>query len=156
MPRQYTTIPAPERFWTKVGFNGPVPEYAPELGACWLWTAYTGSWGYGKFWISSRKGVRPPRYAYEFCVGPIPEGLTLDHLCRVRACVNPDHLEPVTNRENILRGCGVAATNARKTHCLRGHAFTKANTYIPYFGRRICRTCRRLRTNARQAREVGR
>lgn len=79
--------------------------------------------------------------------GAIPEGMVLDHLCRNRACINPDHLEPVTQRENILRGEGVAAKNAQKTHCKHGHQFTKENTYL-YQGKRLCRECRRLHEKA--------
>ena len=75
--------------------------------------------------------------------GPIPEGLTLDHLCRVRACVNPAHLEPVTLRENTLRSPSApTAINARKTECLRGHAFTPENTWV-HRSRRCCRECKR-------------
>lgn len=82
------------------------------------------------------------RVSYEYFVGPIPEGLTLDHLCRVHNCVNPEHLEPVTQRVNILRGFGAAATNARKTHCPQGHEYTPENTYRDE-GRRVCRICKR-------------
>lgn len=117
------------RFWTKVAFTP----------SCWLWRGYTRK-GYGTF--VPRVGQKMPahRFAYEFCVARIPTGLTLDHLCRVRSCVNPDHLEPVTNRENVLRGVGLTARNAVKTHCLRGHEYTPQNT-IQQANGRACRTC---------------
>ena len=92
--------------------------------------------------------------AYELLVGPIPEYLTLDHLCRVRNCVNPAHLEPVTSAENILRGMSSPAQNARKTECLNGHAFTVENTLINVIGARVCRTCTRL--NMRETRRAKR
>ncbi|MDP9224875.1 MAG: HNH endonuclease [Actinomycetota bacterium] len=81
------------------------------------------------------------RVAYELLVGPIPEGLTLDHLCRNTSCVNPQHLEPVTVRENVLRGMGWGAKNKRKTHCHRGHPFDAKNTLRIPGGTRKCRTC---------------
>lgn len=80
------------------------------------------------------------RIEYEKAVGPIPPGLQLDHLCKNRNCINPHHLEPVTGKENVLRGDSFAAKNSRKTHCHKGHAFTSDNTYI-YRGRRNCKTC---------------
>jgi len=83
------------------------------------------------------------RFAYEALVGPIPEGLKLDHLCRNRACVNPDHTEPVTDRVNTLRGFGPTAMNARATHCSEGHEFTDENTYLNQSGSRVCLTCMR-------------
>jgi len=136
-----TTTARPERFVAQVNFNGTLPSQRPDLGSCWLWTgAGTGN-GYGKFWVFPRM-VPAHRYAYEFCVGPIPEGLEIDHLCRVRNCVNPDHLEPVTHRENILRGETIMAKNAAQTHCKNGHPFDEANTYH-YRGFRHCRECRR-------------
>lgn len=123
------------RFWAKVDRRG-----ADE---CWLWNGPRNSEGYGTFYVDGRvPGAH--RYAYEQTIGPIPPGLQLDHLCRNTSCVNPSHLEPVTGRENILRGQGVAARNARKTHCKRGHEFTPENTYIFPNGRwRQCRTCMR-------------
>lgn len=126
MPRQYTSTPPPERFWMKVDFNGPVPVHRPELGPCWLWKGSTATYGYGTFW-DGECTVRAHRWAYVFCVGPIPEGLTLDHLCRVRHCVLSDHLEAVTSRVNILRGEGATAQHARQTHCPQGHPYSGSN-----------------------------
>jgi hypothetical protein len=76
-------------------------------------------------------------------MGAVPEGLELDHLCRVRGCVNPKHLEPVTHRENLMRGESWSAVNARKTHCPEGHPYDETNTYIDGKGRRRCRECAR-------------
>ena len=141
----------PERFFTKVDFNGPAPEYRPELGPCWLWTGAIESNGYGWF----RKGdtvIRAHRYAYEVCVGPIPEGLEIDHLCRIHPCVNPAHLEAVTMQENQLRGYGASGKNARKTHCLRGHPLSGDNLYRSKGGRRRqCKEC--VREHGRRYRE---
>lgn len=131
-----------DRFWAKVNKAGPLPEYAPEIGVCWLWTAYIEPRGYGVFRPSGcSTNVKAHRWAYEALVGSIPAGLTLDHLCRVRHCVNPTHLEPVTNRENGLRGNTVAAINARKTHCVNGHEFTPENTTTRSDGGRRCQIC---------------
>lgn len=130
-----TGLTETERFWASV----------TKTETCWLWTGAKNK-GHGQFTVS-RTDVRSPkklmahRYAYELLVGPIPDGLELDHLCRVRHCVNPAHLEPVTRRENLLRGETHAARNAAKTHCKRGHEFTPENTYYPKGGRG-CRTCR--------------
>jgi hypothetical protein len=84
------------------------------------------------------------RFAYQMLVGPIPEGLTLDHLCRNTGCCNPEHLEAVTHRDNVLRGVSFAAVNAVKTECPRGHPYDSENTYIvPSTGGRLCRLCQR-------------
>lgn len=129
---------ADERFWEKVDVGHPL--------GCWLWTGASGQWGYGRFNKGSRTYTASHRYAYEVLIGPIPDGLTLDHLCRNPPCVNPDHLEPVTQRENSLRSESRHAKNARKTRCKRGHPFTSENTYVPPGGRgRNCRECKRLR-----------
>lgn len=138
--RQRTRKPIPERFWAKVDKDGPVPEHRPNLGPCWLWTAAT-LWGYGIFTIAKHQPAKAHRVAYELEIGPVPDGLTLDHLCRVRRCVRPSHLEPTTMRENTLRGVGITASNARKTHCKRGHPFNAANTYVNPRGQRSCRPC---------------
>lgn len=110
--------------------------------ACWLWRAATRGGGYGAFWLNGRH-VPAHRFAYEALIGPVPDGLHLDHLCRNRSCVNPDHLEPVTCQENLLRSpVTFQGTNARKTHCDHGHEFTPENTY-EYRGGRKCRACMR-------------
>lgn len=118
---------------------------------CWEWRGAMFSNGYGRF---DRRGPRKicmaHRLVYEYVKGPIPEGLDLDHLCRNRACVNPDHLEPVTRQVNLMRGETLSGANARKTHCKNGHAFTPDNLSPEFPGRRVCLICRtanRKRTN---------
>ena len=120
------------RFWPKV----------EKTDGCWLWTGARDKLGYG--WIRRTRGGNAPAYrvAWELEVGPIPEGLVIDHLCRNPSCVNPAHLEPVTQRENMLRGATVAARNAAKTRCLRGHPLSGENLYRRPDGGRECRTCR--------------
>lgn len=110
---------------------------------CWEWTGgKTSDGAYPRFCIAKAQYVLAHRWSYEHHVGPIPDGLTIDHLCRFTLCVNPAHLEPVTNVENVMRGEGAGARNARKTHCKRGHEFTPENTYVGRGGRkRQCRTC---------------
>lgn len=106
---------------------------------CWIWRGALHSAGYGT--LGDRYAHR---IAYELKVGPIPQGYDIDHLCRVRPCVNPKHLEAVTHRENVLRGESKNAKNARKTHCIRGHDISAGspNTYITPSGGRNCRACR--------------
>jgi hypothetical protein len=137
VPRSGPRRPVLERFMEKV---------AEAPTGCWLWTAKCNNRGYGMFGID-RKMRTAHRVSYEIHVGPIPPGMDIDHLCSVRHCVNPTHLEPVPHRENLLRGTGFAAVNAAKTHCPHGHEYTPENTYAnpnPQGGR-ICRTCKRER-----------
>lgn len=133
MAQRRRTDPVP-RFWSKVDLDGP--------GGCWLWTAGDNGEGYGRFWTGTGS-MQAHRFAYELLVGPIPEGLQIDHLCRVRRCVNPAHLEPVTQRENILRGTSPQAKNATKTHCPKGHPYNEENTRW-HRGSRYCRVCPRV------------
>lgn len=139
-PRGFRHTTPSERFLAKV-------EFQPD--GCWYWTASVTNGGYGRFLAGDKTRVAH-RVAYEWAKGPVPAGLQLDHLCRVRHCVNPDHLEPVTARENVLRGEGSAAFNARKTHCKRGHELAGDNMFIKQ-GQRICRRCQ-LDHHARWAR----
>ncbi|WP_205670220.1 HNH endonuclease signature motif containing protein [Amycolatopsis sp. CFH S0078] len=133
------------RFWPKV---------AKTEGGCWIWLAAKDQGGYGKF--KADRLVQAHRFSYELAKGAIPEGLQLDHLCRVRACVNPEHLEPVTIRVNLLRGETTTARRASQTHCERGHEFTPANTYRKPNGCRNCRECRRDSDRRYYARKTGR
>jgi len=146
--------PAEKRFWLKVD----------KTETCWLWTGSTNADGYGQFW-DGRRMVKAHRFAYQSLVGPPPKGRELDHLCHNadrsclggtdcphRCCVNPAHLEPVTNPENTRRGQGFGGRNARKTHCPQGHPYDEANTYIkPGDGGRMCRICYQARNQRRSA-----
>lgn len=137
------------RFWEKVNKDAPIPAARRDLGRCWMWTAGLSK-GYGQFIVMAGHRGRPilaHRMAWELLRGSVPDGLELDHLCRVRACVNPDHLEPVTSEENIRRGMWGPVANARKTHCAHGHEFTPENTYRPPRRPHVrqCRECMRLR-----------
>ena len=137
--------PLEVRFW----------RYVDKTETCWLWTG-ARSRGYGRFVVAQRptKLVIAHRFAYEQLVGPIAEGLTIDHLCRVKHCVRPDHLEPVTMRVNVLRNTGPSAINAAATHCVHGHPFDEANTLIKIKAghqTRCCRTCNREWMRAKRA-----
>lgn len=125
------------------------PANAPVKGPCWIWQGKLKD-GYGRFDFD---GVtqRAHRVGYMLFVGPIPPGVVLDHVCRVRKCANPQHVEPVTQRENIMRGSNHVAIRARTTHCPAGHAYDEANTYRDKKNRRYCRACRRARGSARAA-----
>jgi hypothetical protein len=133
--------PLEERFWAKVNKNGPIPEFRPDLGPCWLWTGWCDAKGYGRFTVDHR-GRLAPRIAYELTNGPIPAGLVPDHLCRVPPCVRPSHLEPVTKAENMRRGLRGELT----THCPHGHPYDTANTYRDRKGSRRCRACNNERS----------
>lgn len=111
---------------------------------CIEWTNAPWTFGYGRFVIKSENGWRGTlahRWIYERLIGPIPADLQIDHLCRNRLCVNPQHLEPVSQRENILRGDATSAHHARKTHCIYGHPLEGWNLKYSGRGERICREC---------------
>ena len=128
---------------------------SPEpMSGCWLWTGALNPDGYGKFKVRGKR-IGAHRWAHERFRWPIPPGLEIDHLCRQRSCVNPDHLEVVTGRENTLRGNAPAAQLARRTHCMRGHPFDEANTYRTRKGERRCRICNRERLRARRRTRKG-
>jgi len=147
----------PERLW---GHTVPCP-----WSGCWLWLAARNAGGYGKTIVGSktdgsRRYVYAHRLFYELLVGPIPTGRQLDHLCRVRCCVNPIHLEPVTALENVHRGDAMWISGAResaKTHCPRGHAYDRVVEIDGAFRQRVCMRCqielRRARHRARQQAE---
>lgn len=136
------------RFWKYVDTAG--------AGGCWLWRGAPTKAGYGRMSVGGRDGreTGAHRVAYELLRGPIPTGLVLDHLCRTQLCVNPDHLEPVSQGENIRRGSSPESTYARRTACPKGHPFA---TW--YDGRRRCLTCwtarRRERAAIRRASRTG-
>lgn len=122
-----------DRFWAKVHIDD----------GCWPWRAYINPEGYGWFWINGKPRLAH-LVAYELTYGDVPTGLVIDHTCENPACVNPDHLEPVTHGVNLIRSATTqAGINARKTHCKRGHEFTEDNTYVRPNGDRECRTCKR-------------
>lgn len=146
----YPSRPLEERLWEKV---------IKHPGGCWEWTGTVVN-GYGQI----RRGgkdlpkAKTHRVSYELAYGPIPDGLTIDHLCRNQICVNPAHLEAVDIRENILRGNGPTARQARQTHCKHGHPLSGDNVAIrnrPGGGRR-CRTCQRELMRRRRAAELER
>lgn len=120
--------------------NGPISEFNPKLGSCWIWLGKTNPNGYG-----------PYRRLYESINGPIKPGLELDHLCRVRRCMNPVHLEPVTRKENQKRGFSPYAIKSKQTYCVNGHEFSPENTYFRKDrpGTRECIKCSRLRNMLR-------
>lgn len=136
-----------ERFMDKVS-----PE--PNSG-CWLWMGVVQAEGYGGIWDGERM-QQAHRVAYELFCGPIPKDRELDHLCRMRCCVNPKHLEPVTRKENCRRSPLIrqnGAEHREKTHCLRGHPYDEENTlFRKSRNGRLCRECKRLRAAASRRR----
>ncbi len=117
---------------------------------CIPWCGYINKGGYGVLTVNGKRMVAH-RAIYQNVKGPVPAGLVLDHLCRNRCCVNPDHLEIVTDRENIMRGVSIVAVLAQKTNCPKGHAYTDSNTYWKKSGSRECRACETARNRRRKA-----
>ena len=127
-----------ERFWS----------HLDATGDCWEWTGCRRD-GYGLvWWLCSMRSAH--RIAYELLVEPIPDRFTIDHLCRNRGCLNPDHMEVVSIRVNTLRGYGRTAMQARRIHCPQGHVYDSPNIYRPRSGSRQCRACKRLRDKRRR------
>ena len=121
------------RFWEKV----------TQTSNCWIWTSTVDRHGYGRFYTGgSPRIIGAHQFAYQILIGPVPQNLELDHLCRNPLCVNPWHLEAVTHKENLQRGKMPYGT---PTHCQRGHPRTQANTFTKPKGKRECLTCRRNR-----------
>lgn len=120
-----------------------IPE--PNTG-CWLWLGAPSAKGYGRYYVPGSAVTLAHRHAWTFYCGPIPTGMVVDHICRVRSCVNPDHLRLVTLAENTLtNSVGVTAANKAKTHCKWGHPFTAENTYMARHSdgglKRGCKAC---------------
>jgi hypothetical protein len=137
--------PVADRLWAKVDRS--------DAGGCWQWTGGLTANGYGIPLGDGERQIFPHRLAWELANGPIPAGLVMDHLCRNQICCNPAHLEPVTIAENVLRGEGIAAQCARKTHCLHGHPLSGENLRFSTKGARVCITCARRRCNEGQRRK---
>jgi hypothetical protein len=130
-------------------FSCPEPN-----SGCWLWLGQVDRHGYGCISFRDKPSLAH-RVSYEAYRGPIPAGLTLDHLCRVRCCVNPCHLEPVTPAVNTLRGNTIPARNKQKTHCIKGHPFNEKNTRVDSRGRRCCRACQVIATRQYKLRQAA-
>jgi hypothetical protein len=132
--RRVVGLSAEERFW----------QYVNKTDDCWLWTGAT-SHGYGNFYLP-REGrtttqIQAHVFAYQTLRGPVPEGLVIDHLCRTKRCVRPDHLDPVTQQLNVIRGD--VARVLRENTCRHGHEYTPENTHINRKGAKVCRICMR-------------
>lgn len=145
------SISPTKRLFGRTDFNGFIPAEKPELGPCWVYQGSSSS-RYGTITYRSEGveyRVMAHRLSYEYFMGPIGEGLQIDHLCRNTKCVNPTHLEPVTPRINSLRSRGPAAINSAKTHCKRGHPLNGDNLVTQVDGRRNCKACRTLYPSAK-------
>lgn len=130
----------------------------PRPDGCWLWTGYIDSDGYGRCAARSDGQVLVHRIFYIEWIGPIPQGLEIDHLCRNRACVRPAHLEAITHGENVRRGISGRVNGGRqrsKTACPKGHPYVGSNLYVSPRGDRGCRTCRREQARAYRERRVS-
>jgi hypothetical protein len=140
-PRALLSSSIDAMFWHTI----PIPECG-----CWVWTGAMLECGYGFIAVAGKRKLAH-RLAYELAIGPIPDGLEIDHLCRVRSCINPSHLEPVSHQVNVKRGNAGKITGARNraiTHCPRGHAYSGDNLHITTRGSRWCRACHRDRMRA--------
>lgn len=146
MPRIFVRTPIEERFWRHVNKDGPVPPLHPELGNCWLWTGSLDPPGYGHLYSGNRTAAGNPKfiYAHRFAYGDIPDGMEVNHLCEVEACCRRSHLEAVPHFTN-MHYSGPAKRRAAQTHCIRGHPFVAANTYIRPNGTRQCLACIKVR-----------
>lgn len=141
-----------KRFWSYVDQNGSAPAHRPDLGACWVWTGALTPDGYGSFGVTWMATNSAHRWSYWHHTGSLPaDGLELDHLCHVRRCVNPHHMEPVTHAENVYRSTSFAAANAAKTHCPQGHPYSEENTRRQANGGRLCRVCQHEHDARRRA-----
>lgn len=143
-PREIAPPHADER--TSARFAAKI---SPISSGCWLWTGAIQKHGYGIFSFQGKCRLAH-RVAYEIFKGPIPDGLTIDHACRIRNCVNPAHLRPMTNAENVRIGVGPSAIHAKKTECPRGHSYTPENTY-EYRGSRYCKACAHAKARSERA-----
>jgi hypothetical protein len=143
-----TIIPADVRFWAKVDKRGP--------GECWNWTAGLTAQGYGGFHPAKHETELAHRWSYRAASGSLEPGLVIDHLCRNRTCVNPEHLEQVENLENLRRGAGYALANGMRSACINGHEYTSDNTYIDPAGGARCRRCASIRDAHRDSNRARR
>lgn len=134
-------------FWRKV--------ITPSSDSCWVWSGSVGRDGYIRYSVKDVGTFYAHRLSYYFLVGEIPKGMTIDHLCRNRSCLNPRHLEVVPFHINARRGNCISSINRQKTHCIRGHKLSGKNLYIRKSGHRRCYKCNKMyRTRAHLKMEV--